>query len=91
MSQAQTPMPPLPDYYEILQVHPKASPAVIKKAYRTLLMEMGHHPDLGGDSTIGKYDDLLKQIQKALGGKEVGLAEFKDRETADASPPEKKE
>lgn len=36
------------DYYEILQVHPKATLAVIKKAYRTLLLEMGNHPDQGG-------------------------------------------
>ena len=38
------------DYYEILQVHPKASLAVIKKAYRTLMLELGNHPDRGGDS-----------------------------------------
>jgi len=37
------------DYYEILQVHPRASPEMIKKAYRTLMGEMGAHPDLGGD------------------------------------------
>ncbi|MEB3327896.1 MAG: tetratricopeptide repeat protein [Candidatus Sericytochromatia bacterium] len=42
-------MPLLPDYYAILQVHPQASPAVIKKAYRTLLLEGGQHPDRGGE------------------------------------------
>jgi Flp pilus assembly protein TadD len=36
------------DYYELLQVHPKASPEIIKKAYRTLLLEMNNHPDHGG-------------------------------------------
>src|SRR6476659_6684393 len=36
------------DYYEILQVHPKATLAVIKKAYRTLMLESGAHPDQGG-------------------------------------------
>ena len=36
------------DYYEILQVHPKATLAVIKKAYRTLLLDAGNHPDQGG-------------------------------------------
>jgi cytochrome c-type biogenesis protein CcmH/NrfG len=41
---------PQHDYYEILQVHPKATLAVIKKAYRTLLLELGNHPDQGGDS-----------------------------------------
>lgn len=38
-----------PDYYAILQVHPQASLAVIKRAYKTLLLELGHHPDRGGD------------------------------------------
>jgi Tfp pilus assembly protein PilF len=42
-------MPLLPDYYAILQVHPQASQAVIKKAYRTLLLEGGQHPDRGGE------------------------------------------
>lgn len=34
------------DFYELLQVSPKASPSVIKKAYRVLLLE--EHPDKGG-------------------------------------------
>jgi hypothetical protein len=37
------------DYYEILQVHPRASQEMVKKAYRTLMGEMRGHPDLGGD------------------------------------------
>jgi hypothetical protein len=37
------------DYYEILQVHPRASAEMIKKAYRTLMGDMRGHPDLGGD------------------------------------------
>lgn len=43
-------MPILPDYYEILQVHPKAGEAVVKKAYRTLLLDCRQHPDQGGDA-----------------------------------------
>ena len=42
------------DYYEILQVHPRASPEMVKKAYRTLMGEMGGHPDLGGDEERAK-------------------------------------
>lgn len=42
------------DYYEILQVHPRASQEMIKKAYRTLMGEMGAHPDLGGDEERAK-------------------------------------
>jgi len=36
------------DYYEVLQVHPKAHPEIIKRAYRTLVSELHAHPDLGG-------------------------------------------
>ena len=64
MSQDTTTMPPLPDYYEILQVHPKASQAVIKKAYRTLLLEMGHHPDQGGDPAVAAQ---LTEAYQVLG------------------------
>ncbi len=37
------------DYYEVLQVHPNAHPAVIRKVYQVLMLELRHHPDLGGD------------------------------------------
>jgi len=36
------------DYYEILQVHPKADVAVIRSAYRAIVRELQVHPDLGG-------------------------------------------
>jgi len=39
---------PKVDYYEILQVHPKAHPEIIKRAYRTIVRELQGHPDLGG-------------------------------------------
>ncbi len=64
MSQDTKPMPPLPDYYELLQVHPKASQAVIKKAYRTLLLELGHHPDQGGDPAVAA---LITEAYQVLG------------------------
>jgi DnaJ-domain-containing protein 1 len=35
------------DYYEVLEVSPRARPVVIEKAYRALMHEC--HPDLGGD------------------------------------------
>jgi hypothetical protein len=37
------------DYYEVLQVHPNAHPAVIRKVYHVLMLDLKHHPDLGGD------------------------------------------
>jgi curved DNA-binding protein CbpA len=35
------------DYYEVLQVHPRAEPDVIRAAFRTLARK--YHPDFGGD------------------------------------------
>jgi len=37
------------DYYEIMHVHLKAHPAVIRKVYHVLMLELKNYPDLGGD------------------------------------------
>ncbi len=37
------------NYYRILQVQPDASFEIIRASYRTLMRELKHHPDLGGD------------------------------------------
>jgi curved DNA-binding protein CbpA len=37
----------MPDYYEVLQVHTRAEPEVIRAAYRILARK--YHPDHGGD------------------------------------------
>jgi tetratricopeptide (TPR) repeat protein len=61
-------MPPFEhDYYEILQVHPKATLAVIKKAYRTLLLDMGNHPDQGGSTETAS---LITEAYKVLSSPE---------------------
>ena len=59
------------DYYEILQVHPRASPEMVKKAYRTLMGEMGGHPDLGGDVERAK---LINEAYTVLGDAELRRA-----------------
>ncbi len=38
----------MPDHYEVLQVHPRAEPDVIRAAYRILARK--YHPDMGGDA-----------------------------------------
>lgn len=37
------------NYYRILHVQPDAPMEVIKTSYRTLMLKLRHHPDLGGD------------------------------------------
>ena len=37
----------MPDYYEVLQVHPRAESEVVRAAYRVLARK--YHPDHGGD------------------------------------------
>lgn len=56
------------DLYAILEVHPKASPEVIKKAYHTLMQK--NHPDRGGDLALAKrinqaYDILIDDGKRA--------------------------
>ena len=40
----------MPDFYEVLQVHPSADAEVIRAAYRVLARR--YHPDLGGDGSM---------------------------------------
>lgn len=51
------------DYYELLQVHPAANVSIIKKAYRTLMLEFKEHPDLGGSEEKSK---LLNEAYNVL-------------------------
>src|SRR5450759_2382868 len=40
----------MPDLYEVLQVHPRAEPDVLRAAYRVLARK--YHPDHGGDARL---------------------------------------
>jgi hypothetical protein len=66
------------DYYEILQVHPRASQEMVRKAYRTLMGEMRAHPDLGGDEAQAK---LINEAYTVLGDPEVRGAYDRARST----------
>lgn len=48
------------DYYEILQVHPKADHEVIDKAYKALIFK--HHPDRGGDAERARLLNLAYEV-----------------------------
>jgi hypothetical protein len=53
----------LPDYYEILEVHYKASPEVIEKAYKALAIK--YHPDKQPPHQRAWAEAKMKQINEA--------------------------
>ncbi len=53
----------LPDYYEILEVHYKASPEVIEKAYKALAAK--YHPDKQPPHQRAWAEAKMKQINEA--------------------------
>lgn len=82
------------DYYEILQVHPKATLAVIKKAYRTLLLDAGNHPDQGGTaeaaSRITEAYQVLSNPEKRAEYDRVYMARMGFGAGATKEPPKAK-
>jgi hypothetical protein len=51
---------PVTDYYELLEVSPKARPSIIEKAYRALMRE--DHPDQGGDTERAQLINEAYQV-----------------------------
>lgn len=65
------------DYYEVLEVSPRARQAVIEKAYRTLMRE--EHPDQGGDPRRAQllneaYEVLRDPVKRQTYDAENGLS-----------------
>jgi curved DNA-binding protein CbpA len=66
------------DYYEVLQVHPKAHPEIIKRAYRALVSELHAHPDLGGSH---QQMVLINRAHEVLSNPELRQAYDRWRES----------
>jgi hypothetical protein len=71
--------------YAAVEKDPAKKAKVLETAKQDLWFTYKLHPELGGNETARRYDDLLKQIQKSLGNPETGLKEFKDRDAAEAA------
>jgi curved DNA-binding protein CbpA len=56
------------NYYRILQVQPDAPPEIIHASYRTLMLELKRHPDLGGSSDeaalLNEAYEVLRDSQR---------------------------
>ncbi len=57
------------DYYDVLQVSPRADAEVIEKAYRVLIGK--HHPDKGGDT---RHAQRLNEAHDVLGDPDARAA-----------------
>lgn len=72
------------DYYEVLQVHHKAHPEIIKRAYRTLVAQLHAHPDLGGSH---QQMVLINRAYEVLSNPELREAYDRWRQTEAAPTP----
>jgi len=76
------------DYYAVLQVHPTATGAVIRSAYRVILKDLQVHPDLGGDH---EQAVLINEAYRILSNTELreayDRARGRNAEAAAKSPP----
>ena len=52
----------LKNFYKILQIDPSAEPAIIKAAYRTLMLQLKRHPDHGGSTDDAKDINMAYQV-----------------------------
>jgi DnaJ-class molecular chaperone len=72
------------DYYAVLQVHPTATGAVIRGAYRIIVKDLQAHPDLGGEH---EQAVLINEAYRVLSNRE--LREEYDRARGAAGTAEK--
>jgi hypothetical protein len=68
--------------YAMAEKDPAKRQNILKAAVQDVLSTYKVRPDLGGEATRAKYDQLLKTIQKALGQPEIGLEAFKEAAAA---------
>jgi|GEM_PF-1895817 len=52
------------NYYKLLQIDPSAEPAIIKSAYRTIMLNLKNHPDCGGDTACAQEINEAYSILK---------------------------
>ena len=61
------------NYYRILQVQPDAPVEIIRASYRTLMLELKRHPDLGGSNSDAS---VLNEAYEVLANPERRAAYF---------------
>jgi hypothetical protein len=79
------------NFYRLLQVQPDAPVEVIRAAYRTIMLKLKKHPDLGGSDLDASdlneaYEVLSDPKRRAAYDKELYLHYTKRSEAPDKSP-----
>jgi hypothetical protein len=79
------------NYYRLLQVQPDAPTEIIRAAFRTLMLKLKHHPDLGGSTMDAvelneAYEVLTDPKRRAAYDKELYLRYTKRAEAPNKSP-----
>jgi hypothetical protein len=72
-------------HYAMAQEEAAAKKEQLIKAKSDISLTNGLYPDMGGDTWRGQYDNLLKNVQKELGERTIGLAAFQAA-TASTAP-----
>lgn len=79
------------NYYRILQVQPDAPVEIIRASYRTLMLELKRHPDLGGSNSDASvlnaaYEVLANPERRAAYDKELFVQYTKRVDTPGKRP-----
>jgi curved DNA-binding protein CbpA len=79
------------NFYRLLQVQPDAPVEIIRAAFRTLMLKLKHHPDLGGSSVEASdlneaYEVLADPARRAAYDKGLYLRYTKRTEAPDKFP-----
>jgi curved DNA-binding protein CbpA len=80
------------NYYRLLQVQPDAPVEIIRAAFRTLMLNLKRHPDLGGSSSEASelneaYEVLADPARRAAYDKQLNL-QYGKRAEAPERPPQ---
>jgi hypothetical protein len=79
------------NYYRLLQVQPDAPVEIIRAAYRTMMLKLKHHPDLGGSAPDASdlneaYEVLSDPGRRGTYDKELYLRYTKHQGAPDKTP-----
>jgi curved DNA-binding protein CbpA len=75
------------DHYQVLQVDRRADPKVIERVYKTLMLDLKNHPDLGGDEARARLINAAYHTLKDPERRRAYDEELARRERKAAPPP----